>query len=213
MTIPAETQQLLDQLRQEDAQSHAKAMHKVISVQASARKELTTVRTLRAGYLQEWAKYIESVTDLLQKQITEQQATLTELDVREQSAMDAWAKTKADLSRLAAESPADKDDSEIEAAEIMVDEAIELEAQRQEAREQEQANTTRLLGALQDLKTQAVQQARAARDGSRTPRRRQKEADVDLTGEDTKQPVLELKPSEKTGSGNGGKPPSKQPPG
>ena len=188
MPIPTETQALLDQMRQEDAQSSAKIMHRAVSQQAAARKDLGAVRSLRAAYMNEWSTYLSSVADLLDQQITEQTQVLASLDEREQQAIDTLLKAKADLARLAAENSRDREADDMDASEAMVDDAIEFEAQRRDARAAAMASTEQLQTTLRGLRQQAVEQAEdARRDGSRTPRRRSKETAIDLTTEEAKQ--------------------------
>ena len=70
--IPAETQQLLDTLQAEATQSDAKALHRAVTTQASARKELDKLRANRALYLEQCSAYIDSVVNLFGTQMEEQ---------------------------------------------------------------------------------------------------------------------------------------------
>ncbi|OLP94203.1 hypothetical protein AK812_SmicGene23807 [Symbiodinium microadriaticum] len=150
-------------------------------------QDLGAVRSLRAAYMNEWSTYLSSVTDLLDQQITEQTQVLANLDEREQQAVDTLLKAKADLARLAAESSQDRDADDMDASEAMVDEAIEFEAQRRDARAAALASTEQLQTTLRGLRQQAVEQAEdARRDGSRTPRRKSKDTAIDLTTEEAK---------------------------
>ncbi|CAE7871849.1 Ankyrin repeat and KH domain-containing protein mask [Symbiodinium microadriaticum] len=186
MPIPPETQALLDQMRHEDAQSDAKNMHRAVSSQAAARKDLVAIRSLRAHYMQEWSAYLVAISELLDKQVEEQAQTLAGLDDREQQAVDCWLKAKADLARLTADTTQDKESDEIDAAEAMVEDSIEIETYRREAREAAQAHTEKLQVAIRGLRTQAVEQAEEAkREGSRTPRRRPRDPAIDLTKDET----------------------------
>ena len=216
LPIPPETQALVDQMRRDDIHLNSRSIHRAVSAQTTARKELGNIRTLRANYLQEWAGYITSVTELLDRQIAEQQQLVSDLDDREQTAHDAWLKARADLNRLTKNGPQCIEDDDPDEAEAMVEDLIEVESLRREARAEEKAKTEELRQALSGLRQQAAEQAASAkRDGSRTPRRHQKPSSdvMDLTKE-TEQGTGETKQAAASGEAEKPKPGvTTQPPG
>ena len=136
--IPQEAQQMLDQLQQTQTQQEAKSMHRAVSQQSTAKKEIEKIKTARALYLQHWSQYIQGLADLLQQQMEEQEAVLTTFDDKEAQWQEALGKASTELQQLTKHgAPQEISDTEadMEAAEEQVDRAIAEEQQEEQRRE------------------------------------------------------------------------------
>ena len=185
--IPPDTMELLDRLQAESTQNAAKALHRAVAAQASARRELDKIKTQRVQYLDQWASYIESVVKLLSTQMEEQDKVLEEFASKEAQWTETLQKASSELSKHSASERPDTevDDERMQASEEMVDQAIEEEHLAQAQRQQQQASRAQLQVHLEALQNQVRAQAQdARREGSRTPRR--KTEPVDLTTDDAK---------------------------
>ena len=179
--------ELLDRLQAESTQNAAKALHRAVAAQASARRELDKIKTQRVQYLDQWASYIESVVKLLSTQMEEQDKVLEEFAIKEAQWTETLQKASSELSKHSASERPDTevDDERMQASEEMVDQAIEEEHLAQAQRQQQQASRAQLQAHLEALQNQVRAQAQdARREGSRTPRR--KTEPVDLTADDAK---------------------------
>ncbi|CAE7867077.1 unnamed protein product [Symbiodinium sp. KB8] len=138
--IPQEAQQMLDQLQQTQTQQEAKSMHRAVSQQSTAKKEIEKIKTARALYLQHWSQYIQGLADLLQQQMEEQEAVLTTFDDKEAQWQEALGKASTELQQLTKHgAPQEISDTEadMEAAEEQVDRAIAEEQQEAQTRADE----------------------------------------------------------------------------
>ena len=206
--LPSEAQQMMEQLQQNQSQQEAKNMHRAVSQQSTAKKELERVRAARSLFLQQWAQYISGLADLLQQQMEEQEETLASFDQKEAQWQEALAKSSAELKQLTdcptldvQEVQESEDEMEVQAAEEMVDKAIAEEQQMKARREEQRQQSKQLQATLETMKQQAQHRAEEAkRDGSRTPRRQtsQQAADGPTTeakGDDKKPKDAEAKAS------------------
>ncbi|CAE7327367.1 unnamed protein product [Symbiodinium sp. KB8] len=173
-SIPMEAQNLLDQFQQDQTQQEARSMHKAVSQQSAAKKEIEKIRAARSQYMQQWAQYIQGLADLLQRQVTEQETVLAAYDDKEAQWMGALTKATADLKQMTSTNPVheiSEDEQDME-AEDMVDRAIDEEQKITKQREEHLQQSKQLQVTLESIKAQAMSRVEEAkRDGSRTPRR------------------------------------------
>ena len=175
-SLSPELQELLAHHKKEDTAIAAKSLHRAVSAQAAARRELTKVRNSRAQYSMAWAAYIEQVTATVQAQVTQHAEVMSGFAEKEAQWEQSLADATSELSKLATEGVVELVDSEAEDA--MVDAAIaaEQEVAQAQARQQERNNAL-----LQGLRV-AQGQANAAMEETareRTPRRGKKEDEAE----------------------------------
>ena len=186
-SIPMETKALLDSMQKDDAQVAAKSLHRAVAAQANAKQHLAKVRAEREQYLGAWLTYIEQVTDMMDKQLSEQEAVLDGYAEAEIQWAQALQTATTDLNRLVADAPpgtAEQEEATIEESEAMVVSAVETENRMAVEKEQYRASAAMLKGALATVRAKAAERVESAkRDGSRTPRRK-KPAVVDLRDEE-----------------------------
>ena len=176
--LPEDVRDILARQGRAEVQDHTKTLHKTVSAQALAKKELQKVRQTRTAFLASWNGYIKDLTALVQEQVQEQGKTLTELDDQETMWAGRLQDATAHLAKLAGEEvkPETMDIDEAEAAESRVAEAIATEQEMLQRRTQQQQASFNLLEALQSAKEKAAMDMEAdkntkPRAASRTPRR------------------------------------------
>ena len=195
-TLPPETLELYEKFQLTSAQDNSKELHKAVTLQSTSRKQLIHIRTTRLGYLAAWQEYLVSLTDIVKQQVEEQDKQLLAFDEAEVEWSQALERASADLARLAngpQSAVIDVEEDQLAEEDAMIDSTIQTETELTARRQQHSAEAQKLVSALQELQSSAVQrleQATKARDGSRTPRRRSnggeqaktKEADPDKPG-------------------------------
>ena len=131
-SLPEPVQALLSQQARQDTEDQAKLLHRQVSAQAKATRELQKVRESRAAYLTAWSNYMAQLTDLVAQQSQEQEETLRKLDEQEQLWGDRLRDSTTTLTRLTQDGGHQKDnDMEIEDNEKKVDDAIQLFSRNQ----------------------------------------------------------------------------------
>ena len=168
-TLSPELLALLEQHGQEDTAIEAKSLHRAVSAQAAAKKELHALRTKRAQYSASWAAYVEQVANTVQEQVQEHSTIMQGYTDKEAQWQQALADATAELSRLARENPSVVDVSD-EDSDIMVADLVAVEQAAATAHAKQQERTDALLQALQAAKEQATE----AVERERTPRRSKK---------------------------------------
>ena len=185
--IPPETKALLDSLQKDNTQAAAKTLHRAVAAQANAKQQLAKVRAEREQYLSAWLTYIEQVTDLLDKQLGEQETALEQYADAEIQWAQALQIANTDLNRLVADAPpgtTDQETAAMEESEAMVVSAVETENRMAAEKEQYQASAASLKGALATIRAKAAERAEnAKRESSRTPRRK-RPLQIDLVEEE-----------------------------
>ncbi|OLP77308.1 hypothetical protein AK812_SmicGene42640 [Symbiodinium microadriaticum] len=182
-SIPAETLNLLDKLQAETTQHSAKALHRAVTAQASACRELDKIRNQRMQYLDQWATYMDAVIKLLTTQMEEQGQVLEEFTTRETQWTDTLKKARAELARHSASErdELETEDDKMNANEEMVDQAIADEQQLQMERQRQQEDREKLQLQLAAIRENVHHQAaEARREGSRTPRRKAEQVDLTI---------------------------------
>ncbi|CAE7242170.1 hypothetical protein AK812_SmicGene18746 [Symbiodinium microadriaticum] len=177
-TLPPETLELYEKFQLTSAQDNSKELHKAVTLQSTSRKQLIHIRTTRLGYLAAWQEYLVSLTDIVKQQVEEQDKQLLAFDEAEVEWSQALERASADLARLAngpQSAVIDVEEEQLAEEDAMIDSTIQTETELTARRQQHSAEAQKLVSALEELQTSAVQrleQATKARDGSRTPRRR-----------------------------------------
>ena len=183
-TLPEDIRRLVDQQSIAAGQDSAKSLHRTVTAQATARRELQRTRNARSTYMQAWSSYIGQLRDLLEEQVRNQQEHLEQLDTQEMQWSGRLQEASTTLTRLAnegfqAEIKEIRDsESDMEMAEQRVDDAIALEQELRNQQAVQQQAAKDLLAALGNTRDQAAEEAAKAqrhategRAASRTPRR------------------------------------------
>ena len=178
--LPETVRLLVDVHLNTSHKAAAKSLHRLVALQSQAKQELSKVRRSRDVFLGEWYSYVESLGDLLEKQL----ATKTETMTAFATAEDKWQQQMIQATRsLAAESKASGDeetkgevvDLDAEDAEMEVSALAEADARKAEAKESAVRKEEALISVLRKVKDGAKEELDAnARE--RTPRRKAKEA-------------------------------------
>ncbi|CAE7859360.1 unnamed protein product, partial [Symbiodinium microadriaticum] len=176
--LPEDVRDILARQGRVEVQDHTKTLHKTVSAQAMAKKELQKVRQTRAAFLASWNGYIKDLTALVQEQVQEQGKALAEMDEQETMWCGKLEEATANLAKLAGEKVKTEtmDVDEADAAEARVAEAVVVEQELLQRRQQQQQASFNLLEALQSAKDKAASDMEAdqkvrQRGASRTPRR------------------------------------------
>ena len=180
--LPEGIRQLVEQQSLAANQDNAKHLHRTVTAQASARRELQKTRNARSAFMQSWSNYISQLRDLLEEQVKTQQEQLDILDQQEMQWAGRLQEESATLARLAAAGVSvgvkEEDEADdMEVGEQRVDDAIALEQELQRQKAEQQQAARQLLSALTATQEKAVEEAAKAqkhaegRQASRTPRR------------------------------------------
>ncbi|CAE7716486.1 unnamed protein product, partial [Symbiodinium sp. CCMP2456] len=179
--IPAEAQALLEQYQQSQTEQETKSMHRAVSQQSAAKRELDKLKTARSLYLQQWSQYIAGLAELLKTQIAEQETVMQSFDDKEEQWKAALTKASAELKALTTASGSvqdvdssdpGEDDHAMQVQEELVEKAIEEERAEAHAKEAQRQQNQKVQATLDALAVQAkAKETEDKRDGSRTPRR------------------------------------------
>ena len=174
--LPPKLRELVHSHQGQNATAQAKALHKNVAAQASAAKQLAGLRERRSKYLIEWQSYVKKLGDTLKQQLEEKATILAGLDAEEDVLQEALETAKAAVLSLAREeAPAETEAMDAELTEDNMQET------RQRLLLQEEA----LQKSVALMQQDAVQERQ--REGSRTPRRNQKQPDGEDLEDSTKQ--------------------------
>ena len=158
------------------SQQRSKALHRAVTSQEKAQKELLRVQDARRAYLAAWADYTANLQKLLQKQQTEQEKAMDEFGANEQHWKTQLQEATTTLAALTGEgqevdlSDADEDKN----AEMKVDpwpddvRAGQAELSQVLAKAKEKAETA---------VKEAAKDKEDKRESSRTPRRAAREVE------------------------------------
>ena len=176
-SLPLEIQALIDKEMEQDAKANTKQLHRSVSQQGSARRELRSIYKMRDTFLLEWNSYICQLCTLVEKQLQAKAATLQELDQAEESWQTQLAQATSSIAQAS---------GVVATPSVETGEPIDLETEQEDA-EQEVANAaaeaSKKRKMLAELELQeksisaALAQARTAANESvealreRTPRR------------------------------------------
>ena len=175
--LPPEIQALLDKEVEQDAKASTKQLHRLVSQQGSARRELQSLHKMRDSFLLEWSSYISQLCTLVEQQMQSKAETLMELDQAEE----AWRTQMAQATNQIALASGVAPPTVVESGEPIDLETDQEEAEQEVARAAAVASKKRRMlaeleqqeksisAALAQAKTAADESAQALRE--RTPRR------------------------------------------
>ncbi|CAE7885837.1 PUF3, partial [Symbiodinium microadriaticum] len=204
--LPPELQRKLGQYQVESTHQQGRHMHRLVSEKVQLRKELEQLRADRSAYNAAWEAYVLQLLELWSKQGESRLEAMTafaereaDLSVKLANATQALASAANDGHEAKGPFIVDDDMDEDEASEVMVATAVEVEAEirakNQKSQDQIREHNVRIQGLLQQAHQEAAAavEATKARDGSRTPRRQQSNADAKgkdegMGGGDSQQP-------------------------
>ena len=140
-TLPPDIAKLLGDQEIQDTHLHSKALHKAVTHQDKAKKELAKVRVARRNFFSSWVSYTDKISALLQKQFAEQQQTIEHFANAEAKWTEQLKEATANLARLSGSEiiPSDSEDMDAECKSKdeedpwRTDEAIKDLQQRREA--------------------------------------------------------------------------------
>ena len=192
--LPEHVKALLETHQMQETEEEAKVLHKAVTAQQKARKELAKIRAARANYLAGWSTYLGQIQSMLQQQLEDQQKVLSTLDAGElqwtsnlaaaSSSLKAKVGGSADLEAMGIDEEAIAE-AEAEAADAKVDSQLNLEQELQKQREMHQASAKSLLEVVTTAHAKAASDAATAeQDRERTPRKRAHTEEVVVSDDD-----------------------------
>ena len=204
-TLPPDVAKLLGEQEFQDAQQQAKALHKAVSNQTAARKELHRVRSARRQYVQSWSAYTEQLSLLLQKQLAEQERAVSAFNDTEAQWAAQLQDASSTLSRLSGGTQTILSDSEemdtqdrAKAGDLEDDPWKSAEVSRELQKRQQHLGD--MLARVAAKAKEDAAMADSKRDNSRTPRRGVKdESDADSKKEASRTPFKGAKDEESAG--------------
>ena len=188
--LPPEIRQLLEGQELDDHRQTTKQLHKLVSLQSQAKKELSEVKRARSAFVTEWTAYLQKLTTLLQEQLDRKNLALATLAETEEKWLQQLLSSSREIKRQSGTGiePVDvssEDDMDaIDEQDAMVAEAAAAEAQRAKATETSKRQELALMDALKQATAAAA--AREEEYRERTPRRRSNKASGEEKPEDNK---------------------------
>ena len=185
-SLPPDIQALVDKEVEMDTKASTKQLHRLVSQQGSARRELQAISKMRDSFLLEWNSYICQLCTMVEQQLQAKAATLQELDQAEE----AWraqlsqaTSSIAQASGVAPQSlvdtgePIDLDTEQEDAEQAVAMAAAEASKKRKMIADLE-AQEKSISAALAQARTVATESAEALRE--RTPRRSSRQEGKDF---------------------------------
>ena len=183
--LPESVRELIAAQGRTEVQDHTKTLHRTVSAQATARRELQKLQQSRVTFLAAWSSYIADLTSLVTKHVEEQSKALAEMDEQETAWGGKLQEATATLAKLAsggvkletkkAMEVEESEEAAAEMAEAKVDEAIATEQELQARRLLQQQSSLQLVEAWKQAQAKADQDlanhSKKERGSSRTPRR------------------------------------------
>ncbi|CAE7301905.1 CACNA1H [Symbiodinium sp. CCMP2592] len=180
--LPESVRTIMAQQGRMETQDHAKTLHRTVSAQATARRELQRIRQARTSFLASWHKYIADLTTLVTQQVDAQGQTLADLDEQEEQWSGKLGEATANLAKLAADGIKQEAKGSMEVEDLDPDEvgeqrvmdAIATQQELEQQRKTHQQAAIDLVEALKQAKDKAAQEielSQGNREHSRTPRR------------------------------------------
>ncbi|CAE7517987.1 ABCB5 [Symbiodinium sp. CCMP2592] len=177
--LPQEVRALLDTQEEADHKHAGRQLHRLVTQQTQARKELSEIRRARSSFVQEWSAYLVKLTELLQKQLVTKDAAMASMAESEEKWIQQLTTSTREIKKQSAvglekaeEISSGSEDMEVQETEVSISAA--LDAQRQAAIEKSRQQEGRLIEALKSASEAAVQQEDQYRE--RTPRRKRSDA-------------------------------------
>ena len=182
-SLPPDLVKMLGDVDAHGAQQEANKLHQAVTDKTAAKKELYKARAAHRSYVQSWSAYLDQLTKVLGEQFTEQEAALTAFAEAETKWTDKLQEATMVLAKLSGGAQnVDSDSEDMQDAgegrgknPEEDDDPWKTEEAAQDLRKRQQD----LMQAPQRRQDKAAAAATTAedskRDGSRTPRRRDKE--------------------------------------
>ena len=164
--LPPEVLQAVEGIALTSASQEAKGLHKAVTLQQKAKQELARIAAQRLSSSTAWAKYLQEVTETVQKQLQSHEASLKEMDEAESSWRQSLQEASMELSRLS-DQRVGEEDEEMAAETVKAWDAL-ASTRRQEQHAQQQQL---MISLRQATETAASMASAAQRETSRTPRR------------------------------------------
>ncbi|OLP93802.1 hypothetical protein AK812_SmicGene24245 [Symbiodinium microadriaticum] len=176
--LPPHIRELVDTQMQADHKAFSKSLHKAVSAQGAARRELAQLRSARRDYTQAWLSYTEGLCSTWTKQIEEKNRVMNDFTEKEEK----WEAQLADCSKTIAQLASEADGAgregvpsdviDVEEQEAMVDAAAQQDVQRQMMIERMAAQENQITQALKEAATSAKEQMVVFdKERERSPRR------------------------------------------
>ena len=168
-SLPPAVKDMMESAQQENNKKVSASLHKKVTEQARARKDLVELRRQRGEYLAGWSQYLQDLLQTLQKQFGERNNTLEQLYNQEGNLMQALQAASMEVKRLSTLQQkvdpgdvvhVDSPEEGMSDAEADVSQAAEIDAKRRhqmQALKQEDLSLHQLLE--QALETTAKQAA------------------------------------------------------
>ena len=187
-TLPDSVKALLMEQEEAQAASRAREMHRQVATQHTKTKKLTNLRAQREQYVKQWASYMETLSDTLQTQLKEKEATLQKFAENEAALLEDITGARAAVLQPAGGERVSSDA-------LMDDEEPTIWIPPET--EKQQQTEVRLLELMRQSTLAAARAAHSGRDSSRTPRRERKEPCGKGRGHgDTHHPARDQDPEE-----------------
>ena len=162
---------------EQDAKANTKQLHRLVSQQGSARRELQSIYKMRDTFLLEWNSYICQLCTLVEKQLQAKAATLQELDQAEEAWQTQLAQATSSIAQASGVvptpsvetgEPIDLETEQEDAEQAVANAAAEASKKRKMLAELELQEKS-ISAALAQARTAANESVEALRE--RTPRR------------------------------------------
>ncbi|CAE7501382.1 unnamed protein product [Symbiodinium sp. KB8] len=177
--LPPAVRELLDTHAGGDPTTESKTLHRLVSSQTAAKKELRKVQTLRKEYLASWSDFLGKLAKTWAGHLEEKDRILQSYDVAEQGWEQKLSEASAALSKLTASGrPSDTisvGSEDMDDAEEMVNAEIQRAEEQQKMREEMAAKEAAITKGLEAANQAAAASAATAMQSERerSPRRRQ----------------------------------------
>ena len=170
-TLPPEVLALLGEQEQATTNEEARLMHKAVSEQHKARKEVNRVRAARRAFVDSWASYVSNLADTLDKQIAEQSKSLQQFDDLEQKWAQQLTEATESLAKFSGAPQKVDSDSDMEVNEKVATDPWALESAMAQQQQRQRSLVHALSSAKRAADTAADNMGQNKRDTSRTPSR------------------------------------------
>ena len=174
--LPPDIRELLEGQEAVDHRQTTKQLHKLVSQQSQAKKELHEVRRARSQFVSEWTSYLHKLTKLLEEQMGKKNTALAKLAETEERWLQQLHTSSKEIKKqsgaglAAVEISSDDDAEDMDMQDHMVAEAAAQEAQRAAVIETSQQQEAALVEAMRLATAAAAAHEEEFRE--RTPRRR-----------------------------------------
>ena len=180
--LPADLVKMLGEVDAQDAQAEARLLHRAVSEQHTAKKELRKAQAAHRSYVRSWAAYVGQLTKTLSDQFTEQEKAMAVFSAAETRWSEKLQETTTALAKLSGGTQhiiSDPEDMEVNEPKGKNHEAEDDPWKTEDAARDLRERQLELVKMIQQRHEQAsasMSDSEASkREGSRTPRRREKD--------------------------------------